>query len=178
MVVKLNERFELKVFANGINRGDLELSNLNVDECRFLTDLTVFMRFRRILARALEKDSGDWEARYRIDHAETALKQAILGFKPDLIYTDYGTTAVLLRCFAKKYSIPLIVHFHGYDASSALSQPWYRTQFESLMEDAAAVIVPSVHMERLIRIATGVSRQIDCIPYGPDLHIARELVGY
>lgn len=98
-----------------------------------------------------------------------ALFYSIRDFAPDHIYADYGTLAVHLVDIAKELDVPLVAHFHGYDASAALSNKFYQDGVTRMLKTGAKVIVPSVHMKRLLRIACGTDGDIKVIPYSPDV---------
>lgn len=62
------------------------------------------------------------------------------------IHAHFGLNAVQILPFAKKYGIPFVVTFHGYDASQALSNDKYRTKLPDLFDYSSAVIIVSSHM--------------------------------
>lgn len=100
---------------------------------------------------------------------EKSLFQSIREFSPNHIYADYGTVAVHLVETARKLDVPLVAHFHGYDASSAMSDRFYQESVSKMLRSGAKVIVPSAHMKRLLRIACGPHGDIEVIPYSPDV---------
>lgn len=73
-------------------------------------------------------------------------KKVLKKGKISAIHAHFGQNAVQLFPFAKKYSIPLVVTFHGYDASQALSDEIYRKKLPGLFDYASAVIIVSSHM--------------------------------
>lgn len=104
---------------------------------------------------------------------EKSLYQSIRSFSPDHIYADYGTVAVHLVELARKLDVPLVAHFHGYDASSAMRDRFYREGVSKMLQSGAKVIVPSAHMRRLLRIACGSQGSIEVVPYSPDVSLMR-----
>lgn len=62
------------------------------------------------------------------------------------IHAHFGHRALEMLGIAKKYRIPLVVTFHGHDASSMLSDVEYRNSLPGLFDYASAIIVVSGHM--------------------------------
>ena len=85
------------------------------------------------------------------------------------VLAEYGPTGVRLLEACKLTGLPLVVHFHGFDAYSRevlgqLHEPYLR-----LFEQAAAIIAVSNHMrEQLIRLGAP-GEKVHLIPYGVDL---------
>jgi glycosyltransferase involved in cell wall biosynthesis len=88
---------------------------------------------------------------------------------PDLLYADYGWNGIYACEIAKRLDIPVIAHFHGFDASAAFRSNFYREKVRELLAQAARVIVPSEHLKRLLEIGCGRLGRIEVVPYGPDL---------
>lgn len=70
------------------------------------------------------------------------------------LHARFGTAGVELLPIARKAKIPLIVSFHGFDATKMVKQSKrYRQKLKSLFRHARAVTVVSNHMkQRLIRL--------------------------
>lgn len=62
------------------------------------------------------------------------------------LHVHFGTQAVQLLPLAKAFKIPLVVTFHGYDASRDLTDDEYRSKLPELFEYASGIIVVSSHM--------------------------------
>jgi len=88
---------------------------------------------------------------------------------PDVIYADYGPEGIALLTLANQLKVPLITHFHGYDLTFCLNSERYRTHITNLAKSSHPIIVPSNHLKRLFRIATGRSDSTHVIPYEPNL---------
>jgi colanic acid/amylovoran biosynthesis glycosyltransferase len=63
-----------------------------------------------------------------------------------LIHAHFGPDALKILPVAKKHKIPLVVSFHGYDASSLLNNGWYKSQLPLLFDYASKIIIVSTHM--------------------------------
>lgn len=88
--------------------------------------------------------------RYKEFYTLKVLKSIIGSNLPNVAYVDYGTSAVLLRKYFKLYSIPYIVHFHGYDITSFLNDNVYKHKLKSVFKEATFIIAASHHIKRLL----------------------------
>jgi colanic acid/amylovoran biosynthesis glycosyltransferase len=63
-----------------------------------------------------------------------------------LIHAHFGSDAIRILPVAKKNNIPLVVTFHGFDASSLLKNTWYKNNLPHLFNYASKIIIVSHHM--------------------------------
>lgn len=71
--------------------------------------------------------------------------------RPSLVHAHFGTDALEALPVARRYGLPLVVTFHGYDLSSALEGPGharYRERLQDVFDYAAALLPVSREMER------------------------------
>jgi len=68
--------------------------------------------------------------------------------KIDLVLAQYGPTGVAMLPVCKALKIPLIVHFHGYDASVQKVLDTYKEGYREIFEYAAHIIAVSNAMRR------------------------------
>lgn len=80
------------------------------------------------------------------------LKRVLMGGNLKAIHAHFGPNALQLLPFAKKYSIPLVVTFHGFDASQALSDEEYSSRLPELFNYASAIIIVSNHMKETLKL--------------------------
>ncbi len=66
----------------------------------------------------------------------------------DVVLAEYGPTGVAVRDCCHDAGVPLVVHFHGYDAHSIPVLEEYREGYRQLFAAAAAVIAVSRTMEK------------------------------
>lgn len=85
------------------------------------------------------------------------------------IHAHFGTNAVDILPFAKKYKIPLAVTFHGFDASQALSDKRYRKKLPKLFEYASAIIIVSNHMKETLDLKRWIEK-VHLIPCGVNIN--------
>ncbi len=63
--------------------------------------------------------------------------------KIQVILAEYGPTGCEILSVCQKLSIPLMVHFHGYDASKKTVLAAYKDKYEKLFSYASFIIVVS-----------------------------------
>ncbi|CAN5384829.1 glycosyltransferase [soil metagenome] len=74
------------------------------------------------------------------------LRKFIKNNKIKAIHAHFGPRALDVLGIARKHNIPLVVTFHGYDASSLLSDQKYVNKLPALFEYASKIILVSEHM--------------------------------
>jgi glycosyltransferase involved in cell wall biosynthesis len=86
----------------------------------------------------------------------------------DAVLAEYGTTGVLVVEACRAAGVPLIVHFHGFDASVHSVLQENAEAYQVMFHQAAAIVVPSRAMRiRLVSLGASADR-VHCIPYGVD----------
>jgi colanic acid/amylovoran biosynthesis glycosyltransferase len=104
-----------------------------------------------------------------LDHS---IKYFLRKNRIDIILAEYGPTGCAILDIAKELRIPLIVHFHGYDASSVKLIDKYREQYQLLFQYASKVIAVSLKMKSdLIKLGANEDKVIYS-PCGPSLVFA------
>jgi len=68
------------------------------------------------------------------------------------IHAHFGPRALEILGIAKKHNIPLVVTFHGYDASSLLNDQEYVKKLPELFNYAARIILVSEHMVTTLKL--------------------------
>jgi glycosyltransferase involved in cell wall biosynthesis len=90
-------------------------------------------------------------------------------YKPQIILAEYGIVGANILPFCKKYKLPLVVHFHGYDAHKHSVIEEYKYKYKQLFEYSNTVIVVSEKMKKqLINLGSNEKKTI-LIGYGVDL---------
>jgi len=70
--------------------------------------------------------------------------------KIDIVFAQYGPAGVAILPVCKKANIPLIVHFHGFDASHKPTLQKYETAYREMFAYATFIIVVSKTMAEVI----------------------------
>ncbi len=83
------------------------------------------------------------------------------------VYAEYGPTGVAVLNVCRKTRLPLIVNFHGYDASARRCVERYREQYARMFEYAEAVVAVSQPMVAALVALGADRRKIACTPCGP-----------
>jgi len=108
------------------------------------------------------------------DEKETQLKALanyLMENKIERILCEYGPSGVELLPLSKKLKIPLIVHFHGYDAYRNDILNSYGKNYVALFEQASAIIAVSKHMCLQLEKLGCNPQKLHCLPYGIDTTI-------
>ncbi|PWJ43303.1 glycosyltransferase [Sediminitomix flava] len=66
----------------------------------------------KVIYKTIGRIKGD----YLLDEKK-AFERSLINNKIEVVLAEYGTTASIILPIVKKLHLPLIVHFHGYDAS-------------------------------------------------------------
>jgi glycosyltransferase involved in cell wall biosynthesis len=115
--------------------------------------------------RRLSTGLGRQESRARGDRAWA---MAIGGARADVTLAEYGTTGALIDGACRRIGAPLVVHFHGFDASVTDVLERKAGDYRRMFGVAAAVIAVSRAMERRL-LGLGCPREtLICSPYGVD----------
>lgn len=85
-----------------------------------------------------------------------------------IVHAHYGWNALYLLPFLKTRNIPLVVSFHGNDASGALRNSEYSKQLPELFDYASHIIVCSGHMIGTLGLRN-YSNKVSVVPYGVDV---------
>lgn len=97
------------------------------------------------------------------------IKRFLKDNKIDVVLANYGPSGVYMDPVCKRCGIPLVVHFHGYDATYNEILEKYSIGYKSLFVSAYKIIaVSAVMRERLIQLGAA-EEKIAVIPYGIDL---------
>lgn len=81
---------------------------------------------------------------------------------------EYGPSGVELMAICEKLNLPLIVHFHGYDAYRRDILETYGKQYTELFRMAAKVVVVSEDMQQQIIKLGCPPEKLRLLPYGVD----------
>lgn len=86
-------------------------------------------------------------------------KDVLIKHDVKLIHAHFGPSGLDMLPLAKALRIPLLVTFHGYDASSSLRDKSYLSILKDLFVYAHIIVVSKTMAERLIAIGADPSRQ-------------------
>ena len=99
---------------------------------------------------------------------EIALCRSFKKNKIDVVLAEFGTTGAHVYPVCKELNIPLIVHFHGFDASTKSVLEDYEDKYQKMFEYTEVIVVVSKAMKRkLIGLGAPVSKLV-LNTYGPN----------
>lgn len=98
---------------------------------------------KRLARRVLQPLLGAPPGGIQTDLHRRALTRELAEIGPDILLANYGPSGVLLAPIAEKLQIPLVVSFHGVDASSLPHDPLWRRQYREMFAVASAATGPS-----------------------------------
>lgn len=123
--------------------------------------------FRRIWRKAI------FRARKTIGLTSLSLQEEVLFHslkkeKIEIVFAEYGTTGCKILPVCIKRKLPLIVHFHGFDASLISVLENYREQYIDMFEYASHIVVVSWPMYKKLSEMGAPEEKLVYNPYGPD----------
>jgi len=143
-----NLPFNIKYYYNGLIPGEVEGQG---SLCRFSIKERIEKRIRK-----------------QFTLRQYALLYSLKREKVDCVLAEYGPTAGESLSVIKHLKLPLIVHFHGYDASVTSVIEKYKNSYKEVFDYADSIIAVSKKMkEALIRLDCD-ERKITISTYGPD----------
>lgn len=104
------------------------------------------------------------------DAVTAAYVRAFERFRPAAVLAEYGPAGVMVVDACRRLDIPLVVHFHGYDASLRDVVDRYAEGYRRIFAYASAVVAVSHEMtERLVALGAP-AQKVAYNPYGVDTH--------
>lgn len=88
--------------------------------------------------------------------------------KTEAVLAEYGGAGVQVMNAAERAGIPLIVHFHGYDASNKSVLEEHKKTYPQMFETASAIIAVSRAMQRKLIELGAPEEKVHYNPYGVD----------
>lgn len=104
----------------------------------------------------------------RFNLKEEALLNSLKREKVDYVLAEYGTTASACLDVVQHLKIPMIVHFHGYDASTKEVLEEYKEKYKKVFQYAKSIIAVSNTMKDNLIAAGCPSQKLIVSVYGPD----------
>ena len=87
----------------------------------------------------------------------------------DVVLAEYGTTGAQVYEACRIARVPLVVHFHGYDASERAVLEEQRETYPEMFRAAAAIVAVSHAMQRKLVSLGAPPEKVHYNPYGIDL---------
>lgn len=108
------------------------------------------------------------EQRRRQQYTKEALiKRYIKEYQIDVVLAEYGTAGSFITPVCKDLNIPLVVHFHGFDASNYGTYRLFKDRYKKMFNYARAIIAVSKAMQRALVTYGCPEDKIVINTYGP-----------
>lgn len=88
--------------------------------------------------------------------------------RPSVVLAEYGPMGICVRKACRQSRIPLVVHFHGYDASRRNVLAELEIGYRALFHDAAGLVVVSEPMRSRLQALGAPAEKVHYNPYGVD----------
>lgn len=90
--------------------------------------------------------------------------------KIDVVLANFGLTGAHLAPVCKSLNIPLIVIFHGHDATDKKLVRTYENHYHNLFQDASGIVAVSADLKNKLITLGAPAEKIDVISCGVDIH--------
>ncbi len=122
----------------------------------------------RIAARAFRKGLRLLAGRTWYDDLTSAYVKVFQHYRPHAVLAEYGPTGADVAEACKIASLPLIVHFHGYDATESKTLEAEKSRYPMLFRNAAAIVAVSHPMRRALIELGAPAEKVHWNPCGVD----------
>jgi glycosyltransferase involved in cell wall biosynthesis len=119
-------------------------------------------------ARALRRAVRSALRRSRAEAETAVLVKAFRACRPEAVLAEYGDTGVGVMEACRRADVPLVVHFHGYDASLRAQLEALADAYRPLFHQAAAVVAVSRAMRARLIALGAPAEKVHYNPYGVD----------
>jgi colanic acid/amylovoran biosynthesis glycosyltransferase len=105
------------------------------------------LRAPSVLRASLGQSAGREKVKKAVSIVQSRIvEKRLRRFGIDVVLANFGPCAVGLLDCCKRLKVPLVAHFHGYDAHGVVEVDYYRDRYRELGRSAAVVIAVSDHM--------------------------------
>lgn len=129
-----------------------------------ITSPGLFSRIKSKVTNSLGNNQG-WRARAQ----QIALVKYIKVHGIDAILAEYGPTGVAVMDACDSARVPLVVHFHGFDAFQTRTLETYGNQYSLMFKRASAIVAVSHDMKDQLISLGAPSEKVYYNPYGVDV---------
>jgi colanic acid/amylovoran biosynthesis glycosyltransferase len=120
----------------------------------------------RRFARAVVRRALGWK---QSKFHERAFRAFLRRHRVDVVLAEYGPTGVAVMETCRRARVPLVVHFHGFDAYEKATLQADGARYPEMSASAAAVVAVSRHMERRLLELGAPRERLFYNPYGADV---------
>jgi glycosyltransferase involved in cell wall biosynthesis len=134
------------------------------DDDKLLLSFTVQARLIRATLRTVFRFQESY-------FEESALRRFLKRNNVDVVLAEYGPSGVNVMDVCQEANIPLIPHFHGYDAYDLSFLESVGRRYTALFENAAAIVVVSRDMKHQLLHLGAHEEKLHLNPYGVDMSL-------
>ncbi len=119
--------------------------------------------------QALDWAAMRWRGQPRIRFSRRSLIHFLHANRIAVVLAEFGPTGVAVMEACARASLPLVVHFHSYDAYARGILKWHGADYRELWRKAQGLVVVSQHMANQLASLGAPQEKIACIPCGVDV---------
>lgn len=98
-----------------------------------------------------------------------SLRKVLAALKPDVVHAHFGPAMVFALPVVKSLDIPLVVSFHGYDATFLARVPSWRKTYAKMLPSVACATAPSGYLRERVIDLGGIPDRTVVLRNGLDL---------
>ena len=159
-IVRQATQLDAFVYCSSINEN--QKSNFNVDYSKVFSLDSDKKNFLSLFDKLYNKIAGRpfsyWSTR-----SKNKFNYFLRKHKIDVVIAQFGPNGIKALETCKKLSIPLVVQFLGYDASSLVRNEWYLRKINEVMSYASAGIVLYEGMEQPFITSASINQKFSVI---------------
>ncbi len=162
---------EIKAIADQHEVLVMTTERSNEDRFPFSNVQVVPLHDNRFIAKQIRRFQDDnWGPAFLNKRIRRTIAQTVQSFKPDLIHVHFGGQGWIFLSNWPENKIPVVLSFHGYDASMKLRSSRYRQQCRKVLNrtDVTPIFVSNNMAARMER-AIGPIPDHQLLYYGTDL---------
>jgi colanic acid/amylovoran biosynthesis glycosyltransferase len=140
-----------------------------------LSQYPTLSEYRMLIATGSKKEKGGKVKKLYYNYiakarAEKNIRAFFISNSINVVLAEYGVTAARIMPICKKFKMPMVVHFHGYDAYHKDTLRKYSFLYKELFEYASSIIAVSKHMKQQLIQLGAPEPKIQHIVYGIDVN--------
>ncbi len=129
-----------------------------IEQCDY--DLSGYRIYNLDFEMEPQEGPGRWGVRFMnlfsgnffgsVGAEKRRIKEVLVKEDVDVVLCQFGWTGMRVLPAAKELGLKVVLHCHGRDVGSCMSNKWYRYSFKKCLGDFASIIVVGSHQKRLL----------------------------
>jgi colanic acid/amylovoran biosynthesis glycosyltransferase len=171
----ISESFIYNYIAGAINNYAIHLLSYNNRLNREIFPLTgkiyehqlgTYFNFNDRIQTIFRRRYGGYSSNISL-HYHSYIQSLIKNTPIDIVHAHYGPNGIIILPYAREENVPLVVTFHGYDASRSTKNHEYMSELQSLFGYASSIIIVSPHMVDTLKLEQYIDK-VNLVPCGID----------